>query len=346
MEKRKTKLMVITDNIPLTKTNCLEIFSDIKFCSSKEYYDISSIDVSDFTTNKYDDYVIITIVNEIRSLEQIDLMKIVRLLDSNHISIICTDDNYTFKNLYYNYIDIIMDLYSEEFFKSLQSKFTPRTIIVGFVSDNDEFMNDLFDNLQYTVNSRDDNSEIKESDKNQLPIPIGAGIPKLIHGWIYTIWYGKKFEKVEKPENNNDTHTNATIRRIISFKLDDETITYIWVKPSAKTDLSSCVNLFDVLFVDMCSYYGELRLGNSSKAVNKFISKDIDVISEIPNNALNVFRNIITIPERVKIKHNIPNPYPFYLHNDYSKSVFVDNIHLEHDGLYKIVEIDPYNNIL
>ena len=246
-----------------------------------------------------------------------------------------------------------------QFLVELASRKRPSQCTVAFISDNFGFIDNLFDQLTYSIDDSD-NEDIDYNKTTGLSIPFSPKLPKIFEGWIWRIWYGTSNEGPS--EDNDITEVNeenvedkAYIRQSISIRLsDNRTVTYVHIVPSYDLDLAGCTDMFDTVFFDLCSTYGRINISKPTiQNFILFVSIHIPAVT-VKNKEiiLNTVANILKIKSiGEKDTDKICNGKPIieytaedselYHPLDKSMSVFTLASSILFGDIYTINRIDP-----
>jgi hypothetical protein len=303
----RSGLVVYTDELYEVYGAFNETLSDIKFCDSVDFYTFDELDESKMNDPQI---LYVGIINNIDSVAHSVINKVVALnkkgilaevYTANDKSSIYEDvcNSFTVEgetkcNIFTTFVD---------FKEAVSKNFKQRTRDIAFVSDNDDFMNNLFDNLKKTIlddyhkngdTSRDNRVNYVEPDIKRC---LRNYMPELILGWVYQYWYKKKYDLTEIEEMPTASDYEAYVTRLISCQYsDNEVINYYWIKPSEVLQFVECRGFFDKIFIDLCSHYGSVNLNVEHPSKDDRIGWFASTMPDNPKlSGTEVYSNVLTI---------------------------------------------------
>lgn len=299
---QKRNLVILTDDVDKTEEIIGEKIKTILYIEHVNY--IKIIDCC-FTINTDPTNVTVAFINDIKNLSHTLLINLIKLVSDEFVATIYTNDITEYSSCYTAVVNNTEDNKHchciDDFISKIQKEFKPSNYNVAFITDNECFIEKLFDELKRRMKDSifEDAIDVRCTSVNCTP--VNRDMPRLVQQWVYSIWYGGTALHVKQNTSmNNNGFDNAMLKKLVSVKRDSgNSIVHHWIKPSRTTDLSECEDYFDLIYLDITSYYGSL-----------VFSKDIEVIqftstplSEIADKAkksgdysafLNIVKNITT----------------------------------------------------
>lgn len=300
--KRKEKkriLWVYTDDLAYVKGEYSEKFRNLKNVDDIKY---EILDNSTIIANNNDDIntiVNVVIIKHFDSLSHKMLIDLINLIQTEKINLIYTNRIDMYNQCYTSMVGPNTDskhpTCDNNFIEEIQKNFTLWEINVAIISSDIKFMSHLITNLSEKIDNRNKIDTKTDYYDASIALELDSKMPKLIQQWVYNVWYGKKSNLVlPKPPTNNIT--TAKLYKVITVNVNNEKlVNYYFINPYNNANLSSCINHFDVLLIDMQTHYSAMDFGRDISDLNiiPFIKTPIDNICD-KSVILNIISNMIT----------------------------------------------------
>lgn len=308
--KRKTKLWIYTDVHP-NGVECepyKQLVGLVDFCNEIYFKHISELCISVTVPNEE---VNIVFIEDINSVSHNNIINIIKCLHDESIFMVFIGNNHyeEFVHCYHSiYGEIPHSVYMLSeigndkgkawFQETVQGMFRPYIKNVAFVTGNELFIDLLFGEIM------SDDTDVHENVYGNIPITWN-GVPKLIQGWVYRVWYKDKVNKAHQMHIPSLKPNESFIRKSVATKnvKNGEIIIYHHIVPSINLDFDTLSDFFDEIFVDLLSDYNIVNMFPVSGRIINFVSEKLDdacsasriTLDEYSNRMTNIIKNYIRL---------------------------------------------------